>query len=993
MAAVSVAARAVLATILLFSIITIVYAGAPALPCEFYGKVAIEGSPAPAGTIVVAKVGEQERGQFVLEQEGTYGGPGTFDKRLKVVTEESDLAAGSPKVSFYVNGQKAWQEVTFQPGVSQALDLSVGGEEPSPGQSPEAVSDSSLKSAADSPGISPGAEPEPPSEPTPPPTPTVPPTGSPTTSPTTQPTTPPTPTVPPTPTGTPTTEPTVPPTVSPTETPIPGGLTADFEAEPDTGQAPLTVQFTDTSAGSPIMWSWDFGDGSSDFIADPVHIYELPGVYTVSLTVADINGATDTETREACIIVSPEGEIVANFLAVPLSGQAPLTVQFTDISTGDPTMWSWDFGDGTRDMVASPSHLYQNPGTYTVTLTASNHEGVSDTETKIDYITVTGSGTLSADFTGTPTSGNVPLSVYFTDKSTGTPSSWSWDFGDGQTDTRKDTVHIYNQPGLYTVALTVMDNNGTKSATQKEAYISVLTPGELIADFTAEPTSGTVPLKVQFTDTSVGIPTLWSWDFGDGTSDIVANPVHVYENAGNYTATLTISNQEGGISTKTRKDYLKVKPVPTPVPTLTVIPIPQVPESFYGSVEIYGKPISVGGTVEARVPGYTLVSEFNPIKTAKGVFGKVGTFSPKLQVQGIPVGTDIEFWVADTENREIRAYIEDHDGNLKWSEPFEPGKEKEIRLVVSEGQPTVIPTIPITATPTDCPGVPAIPMTFSGDLHITNGTEYLYENSSCMNCGPNAQSGAQIEAKIEGYDVTGPSNPITLTNAYFGDDNSSWINKLVVQGRCVPEDANVTFWVTAANWQQSLQAYLKDGNTYYKEIVYDPSTENPIHLWVGPVPTVIPTPTPSPTPEVWSPQRFYGKAEFNGYPLREGDRVMATTEGIDLNSPTNPISVQKLGQFGDPVGNEMLTVEVPYYALNQSDPINFWIKPQGFEYWYKAMVKNPLSSDSWKDNYPFTPGSITNLDIYSNDRAAFTYFYDIVTTIKNVILPTDYTGW
>ncbi|PKL59791.1 MAG: hypothetical protein CVV33_06020, partial [Methanomicrobiales archaeon HGW-Methanomicrobiales-4] len=81
MAAVSVAARTVLATILLFSIITIAYAGAPALPCEFYGKVTIEGSLAPVGTIVVAKVGEQERGQFVLEQEGVYGGPGTFDKR------------------------------------------------------------------------------------------------------------------------------------------------------------------------------------------------------------------------------------------------------------------------------------------------------------------------------------------------------------------------------------------------------------------------------------------------------------------------------------------------------------------------------------------------------------------------------------------------------------------------------------------------------------------------------------------------------------------------------------------------------------------------------------------------------------------------------------------------------------------------------------------------------------------------------------------------
>lgn len=120
---------------------------------------------------------------------------------------------------------------------------------------------------------------------------------------------------------------------------------------------------------------------------------------------------------------------------------------------------------------------------------------------------------------------------------------------------------------------------------------------------------------------------------------------------------------------------------------------------------------------------------------------------------------------------------------------------------------------------------------------------------------------------------------------------------------------------------------------------------------------------------------------------------MAMTEGVDLTSPTNPISVMQLGEYGDPVGNELLMVEVPYYALNQNAPINFWIKPQGFEFWYKAWVKNPLSGEPWKQSYPFTPGSITNLDLYSNDREEFMYFYDIVTTIKNAILPEDYTGW
>jgi hypothetical protein len=345
-------------------------------------------------------------------------------------------------------------------------------------------------------------------------------------------------------------------------------------------------------------------------------------------------------------------------------------------------------------------------------------------------------------------------------------------------------------------------------------------------------------------------------------------------------------------------------------------------------------------------------------------------------------------------HREIRAYIKDFDGSLRWTEPYEPGKEKEIHLVVTGDQPSVIPTIPITPIPTGCPGVPSIPMTFSGDLHITTGKEFLDDESSCIFCEPNADVGTAIEARIEGYEVNGPSNPITLTSAsYFGGGNSSWTDKLSIQGRCVPDGSNITFWVTAPSWQRPVQAYLKDGSTYYLETPYVPAKEATAHLWVGPIPTVIHTPTPTPTPQGWSPQKFYGKAEFNGYPLREGDRVMATTEGVDLTSPTNPISVTALGEYGDPVGNEMLMVEVPYYALNQNAPINFWIKPQGFEFWYKAWVKNPLSGEPLKQSYPFTPGSITNLDITSNDREEFMYFYDIVTTIKNAILPDDYTGW
>ena len=97
--------------------------------------------------------------------------------------------------------------------------------------------------------------------------------------------------------------------------------------------------------------------------------------------------------KEGYITVTQTGEIVADFTGTPTSGTAPLTVQFTDLSTGGPTMWSWDFGDGETSMLGSPSHTYQQPGTYTVTLTASSQTCGPSTKVKEGYITVTSPGT------------------------------------------------------------------------------------------------------------------------------------------------------------------------------------------------------------------------------------------------------------------------------------------------------------------------------------------------------------------------------------------------------------------------------------------------------------------------------------------------------------------------------------------------------------------------------------------------------------------------
>jgi PKD repeat protein len=149
---------------------------------------------------------------------------------------------------------------------------------------------------------------------------------------------------------------------------------ASFTAAPTSGQAPLPVQFTDTSTGNPTTWSWDFGDGTTATTQNPAHTYTAPGTYTVTLTAANGTGPSTTANGTVTVTSPPP---TASFTAAPTSGRAPLPVQFTDTSTGGATSWAWDFGDGTTATTQNPAHTYTTPGTYTVTLTASNSTGAS----------------------------------------------------------------------------------------------------------------------------------------------------------------------------------------------------------------------------------------------------------------------------------------------------------------------------------------------------------------------------------------------------------------------------------------------------------------------------------------------------------------------------------------------------------------------------------------------------------------------------------------
>src|SRR5665647_3565605 len=163
-----------------------------------------------------------------------------------------------------------------------------------------------------------------------------------------------------------------------------------------------------------------------------------------------------------------------------------------------------------------------------------------------------------ASFSASPITGNSPMKVTFSDKSTGTPTNWKWSFGDGTTSTDKNPTHTYSGAGKYTVGLTVTNAAGSNSVT-KSSHINVATALKApVASFSASSTSGKVPLKVTFTDKSTGSPTSWRWSFGDGTSSTSRNPVHTYSKKGKYTVSLTAKNAKGS-NTKTMSGYITVK--------------------------------------------------------------------------------------------------------------------------------------------------------------------------------------------------------------------------------------------------------------------------------------------------------------------------------------------------------------------------------------------------------------------------------------------------
>lgn len=165
---------------------------------------------------------------------------------------------------------------------------------------------------------------------------------------------------------------------------------AAFTGSPVNGVKPLTATFIDQSTNSPTSWYWTFGDGTTSILQNPIHKYLTSGNYTVSLRATNSAGS-NTITKINYIRVTSIANRkppIAGFYGFPANGPAPLTVYFTDQSNGIVTSRTWFFGDGDYSHDSNPTHIYNYPGNYTVTLMVRNGFG-SNKKTKSFYVKVT----------------------------------------------------------------------------------------------------------------------------------------------------------------------------------------------------------------------------------------------------------------------------------------------------------------------------------------------------------------------------------------------------------------------------------------------------------------------------------------------------------------------------------------------------------------------------------------------------------------------------
>jgi PKD repeat protein len=312
-----------------------------------------------------------------------------------------------------------------------------------------------------------------------------------------------------------------------------------------------TIQFagsaTDAGTTDTLSYSWTFGDGSSGSGTNPSHSYADNGVYTVTLIVSDGDGGSDSASQTVTVAnVNPVANAGADATAeegasVAFAGSA------SDAGSADILTYSWYFGDGTQGSGPSPTHSYADNGSYTAILTVSDDDGGSHSDSRAITITNVAPTAYAGEDQTAEEGANIPFTAIVSDPGSADTHSYEWDFGDGSPlATSAQASHRYADNGSYTATLTVTDDDGASHSDERILTITNANPLANAGEDQEVNEGDNVTFSGSGSDAGSADTLSYAWVFGDGSEAEGANVSHIYVDNGVFTATLTVTDDDGG---------------------------------------------------------------------------------------------------------------------------------------------------------------------------------------------------------------------------------------------------------------------------------------------------------------------------------------------------------------------------------------------------------------------------------------------------------------